>query len=89
MMEPVLFTIIHSCEGTSKRDMELLTRLYQGRGYVSDWMPGKPNTQGAVHFTVACPGSQRNGIENWEGGRVRFISILTAQIELSKQGSIQ
>lgn len=88
-MEPVLFTIIHSCEHTTKRDMEMLTRLYGGNGYIPDWMPGKPNTQGAVHFTAARPGTQRNGIENWEGGRVRFVSITTAQIELSKQGRAQ
>jgi hypothetical protein len=85
-MQDVLFTIVHSCEGTSKRDMEMITTLYRGNGYVSDWMPGVPNTQGAVHFTYARPATQRNGIEQWKGGPVRFISITTAQIELSKQG---
>lgn len=85
-MTEALFTIIHSCEGTSKRDMEAITHLYGGRKCIENWMPGEPNIEGAVHFTTARPGTPRNGIENWAGGPVRFISITTAQIEIRNKG---
>lgn len=78
---PIFATIIHSCGEISRNEIERITVHYGGVGYVEAWRPGKPITQGAVHFTQAAPATDRNGIEPWRDKNVRMISFTTAMIE--------
>lgn len=77
----VFATVIHSCQGLSTTDLQRITTHYGGNGYVAGWMPGKPITQGAVHFSQAQPAVDRNDIENWNGQWIRILSMTTALIE--------